>query len=129
MQPDLWRFSGATRSLQTTDLPEEIRVHRQAQEAAVEFFYVEATEAQPAVLVDMVMSWILGVGRRGTDGQIKPLRLELTRPVQHRELLESHFGCRVRFKAGKELHPTNGGLDMLPPRSRRNADWRTQRPK
>ena len=27
--------------------------------------------------------------------------LELTRPVKHRELLESHFGCRVRFKADR----------------------------
>lgn len=81
--------------------PEEIRVHKQAQEAAVEFFYVEATEPQPDVLVDMVLSWILGVGRRGTDGRITPLRLDLTRDVRHRELIESHFGCRVRFKADR----------------------------
>src|SRR6266542_1935606 len=66
--------------------PEEIRVHRKAQETSVEFFYVEAMEAQPDVLVDLVLSWILGVGRRGTDGQITPLRLELARPVKHREL-------------------------------------------
>jgi len=81
--------------------PEEIRVHRKAQETSVEFFYVEAREPQPDVLVDMVLSWILGVGRQGTDGQITPLRLELTRPVKHRELLESHFGCRVRFEADR----------------------------
>ena len=81
--------------------PEEIRVHRKAQETSVEFFYVEAMEAQPDVLVDLVLSWILNVGRRGTDGEITPLRLELTRPVKHRELLEGHFGCRVRFKADR----------------------------
>jgi AraC-like DNA-binding protein len=81
--------------------PEEIRVHKKAEEAAVEFFYVEATEAQPELLVDMVLSWILTVGQRGTDGQVAPLRLELTRVMQHRELLESHFGCRVRFKADR----------------------------
>jgi len=81
--------------------PEEIRVHRKAQETAVEFFYLEAREPQPAVLVDMVLSWILGVGRQGTDGQITPLRVELARPVKHRALLESHFGCRVRFKADR----------------------------
>src|SRR4051812_1534786 len=63
--------------------PEEIRVHRKAEEAAVEFFYVEATEPQPDLLVDMILSWILGVGRRGTDGQIVPLRLELARPAKH----------------------------------------------
>lgn len=81
--------------------PEEILVHRKAEEAAVEFYYVKATEPQPDVLVDMVLSWILGIGRRGTDGQITPIRLELTRPATHRELLESHFGCRVRFKADR----------------------------
>jgi len=81
--------------------PEEIRVDRKAQEAAVEFFYVEATEPQPDVLVDMVLSWILSVGRHGTDGQITPLRVDLARPAKHRALLERHFGCRVRFKANR----------------------------
>ena len=81
--------------------PEEIRVHKKGQEAAVEFFYIEAAEPQPDVLVDMILAWILAVGQRGTEGQVAPVRLELTRRPQHRELLERHFGCRVRFKAGR----------------------------
>jgi len=81
--------------------PEEIRLHKKVQETAVEFFYVEATEPQPALLVDMVLSWILSVGRQGTDGQVTPLRLELARPVKYRALLENHFSCRVRFKADR----------------------------
>ena len=81
--------------------PEEIRVHRKAQEASVEFFFIEAEEAQPDIMVDLGLSWILNVGRRGTDGEITPLRLELTRALEHRELLENHFGCRVRFKADR----------------------------
>jgi AraC-like DNA-binding protein len=81
--------------------PEEIRVHTTRDEASVEFFYLEAEEVQPDVLVDLCLSWILSIGRRGTDGQVTPPRLELTRPVQHRELLETHFGCRVRFKADR----------------------------
>src|SRR5438132_7089473 len=83
--------------------PEEIRVHRKAQEASVEFFYVEAKEPQPDVLVDMVLSWILSIGRQGTDGQITPLRVDLARPAKHRALLESHIGCRVRFKAHRNV--------------------------
>ncbi|HXT41721.1 MAG TPA: AraC family transcriptional regulator [Candidatus Angelobacter sp.] len=82
--------------------PEEIRVHRKAQEASVEFFFVEAREAQPDIMVDLGLSWILCVARRGTDGEIAPLRLELTRPAKHRTLLERHFGCRVRFKADRD---------------------------
>ncbi len=81
--------------------PEEIRVHKTAEEAAVEFFYVEATEPQPDALVDMVLAWILAVGQRGTDGQLAPVRLELIRRPGHRELLEKHFGCRVRLKADR----------------------------
>jgi len=81
--------------------PEEIRVHRKAQETSVEFFFVEAKESQPDIMVDLGLSWILCVGRRGTDGEIKPLRLELNRPVKHRALLERHFGCRVCFKADR----------------------------
>lgn len=81
--------------------PEEIRVRTSGDEASIEFIYTQAEEIQPEVMVDLVLSWILAIGRRGTDGQINPLRLELTRAPQNRELLEAHFDCRVRFKAGR----------------------------
>jgi AraC-like DNA-binding protein len=81
--------------------PEEIRVHRKAQEASVEFFFIETKETQPDIMVDLGLSWILGVARRGSDGEVTPLRLELSRSVKHRELLESHFGCPVRFKSDR----------------------------
>jgi AraC-like DNA-binding protein len=61
--------------------PEEIRIQGTDQESSVEFFYVEARETQPEVLVDMLPSWILSVGRQGTEGQIAPLRLELSRSM------------------------------------------------
>ncbi len=81
--------------------PEDIRVRTSGNEASVEVIYTQAKEVQPDVMVDLVLSWILGIGRRGTDSQITPLRLELTRPAQDRGLLQSHFGCRVRFKAAR----------------------------
>ena len=79
--------------------PEEIRVHTKGDETFVEFSYLEATEAQPNVMVDLVLAWIAGIARKGTDGRIMPLRVELTRAPQHQELLKNHYGCRVRFKA------------------------------
>lgn len=82
--------------------PEEIRVHRKALETSVEFYFSAAQEAQPDIMVDLGLSWILDVGRRGSEGEISPLRLELTRPVRHRALLERHFGCRVRFNAARD---------------------------
>ena len=92
--------------------PEQIRVRTAGDEASVEFIYLQAEEVQPNVMVDLVLSWILAIGRRGTDGQITPLRLEVARPAQRRELLESHFGCRVRFKADRNaLIFRNADLD------------------
>jgi AraC-like DNA-binding protein len=81
--------------------PEEIRIETVRDEAVVEFIYLQAEEIQPDVLVDLGLAWIFGIGRRGTDGQLTPLRLELARPAQNRELLETHFGCRVRFKSSR----------------------------
>jgi AraC-like DNA-binding protein len=81
--------------------PEEIRIERKSEEASVEFFYVEAAEAQPDLLVDMVFSWILSVGRHGADSQITPLRVELARSAKQRAIFENHYGCRVRFKADR----------------------------
>jgi AraC-like DNA-binding protein len=92
--------------------PEEIRVRTSADEASVEFVYLQADELQPDVLVDLGLSWILAIGRRGTDSQIAPLRLELSRSAKNAELLESHFGCRVRFKSSRNaLVFRNSDLD------------------
>ena len=92
--------------------PEEIRVNTRQDEASVEFIFLQAEEVQPDVLVDVGLSWIASIGRRGTDGQLTPLRVELTCSVQNRELLESHFGCRVRFKADRNaLVFRNSDLD------------------
>ncbi len=81
--------------------PEEIRVEKKSAEASVEFFYMEAAEPQPDLLVDMVLSWILSVGRHGTDHRITPLRVDLARSASHRAMFEDHYGCRVRFKADR----------------------------
>ena len=72
--------------------PEEIRVHRKAQETSVEFFFIAAKEAEPDIMVDVGLSWILNVG---TDGEIAPLRLELTRPAKHRARTSS---ARARLR-------------------------------
>lgn len=96
--------------------PQEIRVLTIRDEALVECLYPQAHEPQPDLLGDLVLSWILGIGRRGTDGRLTPLRLELTRPVQRRELRElheAHFGCAVRFKATRDaLVFRNRDLDL-----------------
>ena len=79
--------------------PEEIRVHLGRDEAAVESVFLQSDEAQPDGLVDLTMSCILSVARRGTAGKVAPVRLELTRAAQHRKLFETHFKCPVTFQA------------------------------
>lgn len=77
--------------------PEEIRVRARREEASVEFAFLEDEGSEPDVLVDVCLSWVLAIAKRGTDGRIQPLRVELIRPSRHRALLEAHFGCPVRF--------------------------------
>jgi hypothetical protein len=55
------------------------------------------------VLVNLCLSWILAIGRRGVGAPVAPLRLELVRSPTHREILEAHFGCRVKFKPAATL--------------------------
>ncbi len=79
--------------------PEEIRVESRGDETTVEFAFLNDEGSEPEVLVDVCLSWVLAIAQRSTDGLIKPLRLELARPVRHRESLENRFGCRVRLTA------------------------------
>jgi AraC-like DNA-binding protein len=81
--------------------PEEIRTRFAKEEAAVEFAWLLAREAEPPALIDLCLSWILAIGRRGTNHDLVPLRLELARPPVHREVLEAHYGCRTHFRAAR----------------------------
>jgi AraC-like DNA-binding protein len=65
----------------------------------VEFFFFEAKDTEPDILVDHCLAWIHSIARKGSDSQVLPIRVELTRAPRHRELLETHYGCRVKFKA------------------------------
>jgi AraC-like DNA-binding protein len=81
--------------------PEEIRITRANGECAIEFSWLLARDAEPAVLIDLCFSWILSTDRRGGGAPMSPLRVELTRSATHRALIEAHFGCRARFKAAR----------------------------
>lgn len=81
--------------------PEEIRLVRQREECAVEFVFLLGGDAEPPALVDLCLAWILRIGHQGTGVAFSPLRVELTRTARHRPLLEEHFRCRVRFRAGR----------------------------
>ena len=98
MQPVVQGRAGPHGALQAAHLPRGDPHQRRREETAVEFAWLLARQAEPAVLVDLCFAWILAIGRRGTASAIAPLRLTLTRPPAHRRLLEAHFGCRVHFE-------------------------------
>lgn len=93
--------------------PEEIRVHTRGNEATVAFAFLNDEGAEPDVLVDVCLSWVLAIGKRGTDGLVRPLRVELLRPAKHQALLEGHFGCPVRFRSKRNaIVFRNADLDL-----------------
>lgn len=79
--------------------PEEIRLETAGDEAIVRFVFLNRASVEPDTLVDVCLSWILAIGERGTGGQVRPRRLELTRPRRHEDALERRFGCRVGFNS------------------------------
>jgi AraC-like DNA-binding protein len=79
--------------------PEEILLVARGNEHAIQFKWTRAAEAEPPVLVDLCFAWMLNIGRRGTGLPLTPRSVELTRAARHREVYESHFGCRVKFRA------------------------------
>jgi AraC-like DNA-binding protein len=80
--------------------PEEVRVTSSGSEVAIEFCFFLG-EAVPYTLVDLCLSWIWTVGRRGTGQQFQPVRIEMLRSCQHPGLLEEHFGCPVQYGSGR----------------------------
>jgi AraC-like DNA-binding protein len=79
--------------------PEEIQVATRGGECTVRFRWLRAGGAAPAVLTDLCFAWVATLAQRGTDGAIRPLRVELTGATRNKRLYEEHFGCAVRFKA------------------------------
>ena len=81
--------------------PEEIRIAERGNECAVQFMWLLAETTEPSTLIDICFAWVVTVGRRGIGRDIKPLRVEFQRPEANRRLYERHFGCPVKFGAGR----------------------------
>ena len=78
---------------------EEMRLVESKGECSVEFNWFLSRELTPPLLIDAVFASTMDLGRRGTAQPLHPLRIELKRTDEQRALLESHFGCTIKFKA------------------------------
>lgn len=79
--------------------PEAIHITEIGDECRVHFEWLLATEGEPPLLIDCCFAWVAAIGARGSDGVIKPLRVEFQRPERQRAAFEAHFGCPVVFDA------------------------------
>jgi len=79
--------------------PEDVRIDVQGAEAAVEFRWLLAEGAAPALLIDAIFASTVALARRGSGQPVKPRRIELTRRKAGQRLLAHHFGCELRFDA------------------------------
>lgn len=97
--PDFGHALAAISRYKRLTCPELVEIDTQSTEVAVRYRWLQATGDVPRLLVDMTMASLREIARRGTAGQVAPVRLELTRRPADHELLRDHFGCEVRFGA------------------------------
>jgi AraC-like DNA-binding protein len=72
-------------------------------ECSLEFNWVQSREVPPPLLLDVAFMASVEMGRRGAQKpSLHPLRLELGRSAEHREIYEAAFGCPVKFKAKRD---------------------------
>jgi AraC-like DNA-binding protein len=82
--------------------PEDLHLHEARGECTVELAWMHAREPTPPLLVDATLALILELGRRGTQTELKPVRVELARPRGAKRAHEGFFGCVVRFGAARD---------------------------
>jgi len=83
--------------------PEAIHITERAGECRLRFEWLLAEEPEPALLIDLCFAWVVEIAQRGSDGAIRPKRVELARPEASRALYEAHFGCALKFDAQNNL--------------------------
>jgi hypothetical protein len=88
--PDFRRALAALARYKRLTCPELVEVEIQGDEATVRYRWLEAAGKVPRLLVDTTTSSLKELARRGTAGRVAPVRLELARREQDRELLCRH---------------------------------------
>jgi AraC-like DNA-binding protein len=97
--PDFGRALAALARYKRLTCPEIVEVEADGDEAIVRYRWLQATGEVPRLLVDTTLAALLELARRGTAGQVAPIRIELARRPMDRALLRRHFGCPLVFGA------------------------------
>lgn len=76
--------------------PEEIKNELDEREFSVSFRWLLAVDAEPPVLSDYCLAWMLSLARVGTGNEkLMPVRVEYLQPRTSLRTFERHFGCKV----------------------------------
>jgi AraC-like DNA-binding protein len=75
--------------------PEEILQEKDDEEWSIQFRWLLADEAEPAILNECCFAWVLSIARVGTGTRLSPLRVEFVQDRSHVKTMERHFGCPV----------------------------------
>ncbi len=84
--------------------PEDVLIEERKEQCDIvlDWRYAEDQLIPPA-LVDATFSSLIVLGRKGTATTLVPLVVELTGSASARSVYERFYGCRVRFRADKNL--------------------------
>ena len=81
--------------------PEELVLEADDAEWKIQFRWLLANDAEPAVLTDLCFAWVLAIARHGTGTRLSPVRLEFVHSRAYSRSLERHFGCPIVFGAAR----------------------------
>jgi AraC-like DNA-binding protein len=83
--------------------PERVWMDVADGEVRLRFEWLLAEDSPPALVTDLLLSFVLALAQRGTTKAVKPKRVELTRRRANEAMLRRHFRCEVRFDAPHDI--------------------------
>lgn len=83
--------------------PEQLPIVEADGECTISIEWPFATEAEPAISVDITFATLVELGRRATGRTITPRRLDLIRPGPVSTVHADYFGCPIRTDAPRDL--------------------------
>ncbi|HEV2570408.1 MAG TPA: AraC family transcriptional regulator ligand-binding domain-containing protein [Beijerinckiaceae bacterium] len=82
--------------------PEQLQIVEANGDCTISAEWPFATEAEPAISVDITFATLVELGRRATGRAIVPRRLELARPGLVSTTHTEYFGCSIRTSAQQD---------------------------
>jgi AraC-like DNA-binding protein len=83
--------------------PEDLQIKISRDECSIEPVWQHAQEEAPHLLTDAAFASFVELGRRGTEHQVNPKRVELKRKAEAAGVHEAYFKCQVKFGARRNV--------------------------